>query len=268
MSLITLSGLSVYPVKSARGIAVEGATVGPRGLDGDRCWMVVDEGRVFLSQRSHPRLALVSVTVQGKRLQLVAPGMPPMTVDPPPSDVAAAQVQVWDDVCDAVPAGHEAARWFSSLLGCACELVRMADGSQRRVARRGDAPEAEVGFADGFPFLLISEASLEDLNRRLARRVPMDRFRPNLVVTGCEPYAEDCWSRIRIGQVVFHVVKPCSRCSTTTVDQATGERGREPLATLATYRRVGDKVMFGQNLMHEGVGTLHRGDEVTVLDEV
>ena len=117
-----------------------------------------------------------------------------------------------------------------------------------------------------YPLLLISECSLEDLNRRLAEPLPMNRFRPNLVVRGCAPYVEDGWRRIRIGKIVFHVVKPCSRCTTTTVDQATGERGREPLMTLATYRRVGNKVMFGQNLIHEGTGKLVVGDELAVLD--
>ena len=266
MGVVTLSGLTVYPVKSARGVALRHATVGPGGLVGDRRWMVVDEHRVFLSQRSHPRLALASVTDDGRRLVLNGAGMPTLAVERPRSGAAAVRARVWVDVCDAVPAGEEAARWFSKLLRCACELVFMPDGSHRRVASRGGAPESEVGFADAFPFLLISEGSLEDLNGRLARPVPMDRFRPNLVVTGCGPFAEDDWRRIRIGGVPFHVVKPCSRCNTTTVDQATARRGREPLATLATYRRARGKVVFGQNLVHQGGGTLHLGDQVTVLE--
>ncbi|HVN76365.1 MAG TPA: MOSC N-terminal beta barrel domain-containing protein [Thermoanaerobaculaceae bacterium] len=266
MSALELSGLNVYPVKSARGVACASATVGPRGLDGDRRWMVVEGERVFLSQRTRPRLALVSVAQTGSHLVLSAPGTEPLTLARPPEDAATVRVRVWDDVCDAQPAPHGASGWISAVLGCACELVFMPDASHRAVERRGAAPDAEVGFADSYPFLLISEASLADLNRRLARPVEMNRFRPNLVVRGCAPYAEDGWRRIRIGQVVFHVVKPCSRCATTTVDQATAERGREPLATLATYRRVGDKVMFGQNLVHEGGGALRVGDEVTVLE--
>ena len=265
MGAITLAGLIVYPVKSAKGVVLQSATAGPRGLGGDRRWMVVDERRVFLSQRTHPRLALASVAVEGCRLVLGAPGMPRLILDPPPEGAETVRVQVWDDVCDAQPAGQAATLWFSALLGLPCSVVYLPDTSRRPVAPRGGAPAAEVGFADAFPFLLVSEASLADLNSRLARPVLMDRFRPNLVVSGCEPYAEDSWRRIRIGPVVLHVVKPCSRCSTTTVDQATAERGREPLATLATYRRAGDKVMFGQNLVHEAGGTLRLADQVTVL---
>jgi uncharacterized protein YcbX len=158
------------------------------------------------------------------------------------------------------------ASWLSAFLGVACELVCFPDASRRLVEPHGPTPAAEVAFADSYPFLLISEASLVDLNRRLERPLPMNRFRPNLVVRGCEPYAEDEWRCIRIGDVVFHVVKPCTRRSTTTVDQATAKRGREPLATLATYRRVRNKVVFGQNLVHQGQGWLHLGDEVTVVE--
>ncbi len=266
MTMITLSALAVYPVKSARGIGLASAAVGSRGLDGDRRWMVVDETRAFLTQRTHPRLALIAVAASGRELVLSAPGMPEIAVEPPGAGAAAVAVQVWDDVCAARSAGDEAAGWLSALLGTRCGLVYLPDDSHRAVAPRAGVPSAEVGFADAFPFLLLSEASLADLNRRLARPVPMDRFRPNLVVAGCPPYAEDGWRQIRIGPLAFHVAKPCSRCATTTVDQATGERGREPLATLATYRRVGDKVLFGQNLVHEGTGTLRLGDEVTVLE--
>ncbi len=266
MSGIVLSALNVYPVKSARGIALAAGEVGLRGLDGDRRWMVVDCGRTFVSQRTHPRLALVSVAVAGARLVLAAPGAPSLTIEPPGVGAAPVDVRVWDDTCAAVPVGPEAARWLSSVLGSACELVYLPESAHRAVAPRAGAPASEVAFADAFPFLLVSEASLGDLNGRLARPVPMDRFRPNLVVRGCAPYAEDGWRRIRIGAVTFHVVKPCSRCATTTVDQATGERGREPLETLATYRCSGGGVMFGQNLVHAGTGPLRVGDAVEVLD--
>jgi uncharacterized protein len=266
MGTIALSGLFVYPVKSARGVALDAATVGARGLDGDRRWMVVDERGVFVSQRTHARLALVAAAREGGRLALEAPGAPRLLVDAPPAGAPTVRVRVWDDVCDAQPASPDAARWFSTLLGIGCALVFLPDASRRPVAPRGGSPASEVAFADAYPFLLISEASLENLNLRLARPVPMDRFRPNLVVSGCGPHTEDGWRRIRIGQVVFRVVKPCSRCGTTAVDQATGERGREPLATLATYRRVGADVMFGQNLVHEDTGALRLGDELTVLE--
>jgi uncharacterized protein YcbX len=266
MAALTLSALNVYPIKSAAGISVSTARVDARGLAGDRRRMVVDENRSFLTQRTHPRLALVSVAGDGDRLILAMPGLPPLTVATPPDDEAPVQVQVWNDECDAMPAGRDAASWLSRLLGQSCELVYMPERSHRPVAPRASAPSAEVGFADAYPFLLISEGSLEDLNRRLADLLPMNRFRRNLVVRGCAPYGEDGWGHIRIGGIQFRVVSPCSRCATTTVDQATGVRSREPLATLATYRRIGNPVMFGQNLVHEGTGELAVGDEATVLD--
>ncbi len=265
MGAVTLSGLNVYPVKSAAGLALTVARVDRRGLAGDRRWMVVDGARAFLSQRTHPRLALVAAVPWPRRLVLTAPGMPPLTVASPPGG-ALVPVRVWDDVCDAASAGDRAAQWFSRFLGLSCALVFLPGRSHRMVAARGTAPASEVGFADAFPFLLISEASLEDLNRRLAYPLPMNRFRPNLVVRGCEPYAEDGWRTVRIGGVLFHVVKACGRCATTTVDQATGDRGREPLATLATYRRSDGRVLFGQNLVHEGTGVLRLGDGVTVVE--
>jgi uncharacterized protein YcbX len=266
MGALALSGLTVYPIKSAAGISLATARVDARGLAGDRRWMVVDENRSFLTQRTHPRLAVVSVAADGDRLVLTTPGLPALTVATPPDGEATVRVGVWNDECDAIPAGRDAASWLSRLLGQSCELVYMPERSHRPVAPRSSAPPAEVGFADAYPLLLISEGSLEDLNRRLAVPVPMNRFRPNLVVRGCAPFGEDGWRRIRIGGIQFHVVNPCSRCATTTVDQNTGQRGREPLASLATYRRVGNEVMFGQNLVHEGTGELAVGDEVTVLD--
>jgi uncharacterized protein YcbX len=266
MGEITLSGLNVYPVKSAAGIAVSASRVDARGLAGDRRWMVVDENRSFLSQRTHPRLALVSVALAPGGVILTAPWMPALAVPAPRLGAPMVRVRVWRDVCDAVPAGDEPAAWLSRVVGVACELVYMPESSQRAVAARGAAPPAQIGFADVFPFLLISEGSLADLNRRLEHPLPMNRFRPNLVVRGCSPYAEDGWRRITIAGIALHVIKPCSRCTTTTVDQATGERGREPLATLATYRRVGNEVLFGQNLIHEGIGQLAVGDEVVVVE--
>ena len=268
MAALTLSALNLYPLKSAGGIALAAARVDGRGLAGDRRWMVVDSNRRFLTQRTHPRLALVSVKLVADGLTLGAPGMPALALRPPGAGGAAVGVQVWDDVCEARAAGREAAEWISGFLGESCEIVHMPDETHRMVAAEVCVPGSEVSFADAFPFLLLSESSLEDLNRRLDRPVPMDRFRPNLVVRGCAPYAEDGWRRIRIAAIEFHVVQPCIRCATTTVDQATGERGREPLATLATYRRDDAGVLFGQNLVHTATGELRVGDEVTVLEAV
>jgi uncharacterized protein YcbX len=174
------------------------------------------------------------------------------------------RVVVWEDECPAVDEGMDAAQWFSEHLGHPARLVRLADDDARPLASSSAQPGDRVSFADGFPFLLISRASLDELNRRLSLPVAMERFRPNIVVAGCEPHDEDGWHRLSIGEVVFRVAKPCARCVVVTVDQATGERGREPLRTLSTYRTVDGQVHFGQNLIHEGRGVVRVGDPVLI----
>jgi uncharacterized protein YcbX len=261
---LRLSGLNIYPIKAARGIALDESEVDQFGLRYDRRWMVVDESGEFLSQRSHSRLALVVPRIGDGTLSIGAPGMPTLEVPLKPPPTVATKVRVWDDTCGATWLGEKGASWFSDFLGCACSLVHM-DANTIRTANPAFAPpKSRVSFADGFPFLLISEESLADLNRRLLDPLPMNRFRPNLVVSGGEPYAEDGWKRFEIGGVGLRVVKPCGRCLVTTTDQATGERGKEPLRTLATYRKRGGEVMFGQNVVHEGLGCLRVGDTVLV----
>jgi uncharacterized protein YcbX len=261
---LRLTGMNIYPIKSARGISLDQSEVDEFGLCYDRRWMVVDESGEFLSQRSHPRLALVVPSIRDGALRIDAPGMATLETSLDPAPIVATRVTVWCDVCAATWLGETAARWFSEYLGCACSLVHMA-ADVMRPADPAFAPSgARVSFADGFPFLLISEESLADLNRRLAEPLPMNRFRPNLVVAGGAAYDEDHWRRIEIGGVKLHVVKPCGRCVVTTTDQATGERGKEPLRTLATYRKQDGEVMFGQNVVHEGLGCLHVGDPVLV----
>jgi hypothetical protein len=260
-----LSGLAVYPVKSLRGIAVEAWEVDERGFEGDRRWMAVDaEGR-FVTQRTHPAMALVRAAIRESRLILEAPGQTPFHLT---SGGRGTKVEatVWDDRCDAVDCGDEAAEWLSRAIGTACRLVRMDEEFRRRVDPGRVREEAVVGFADAYPFLLATEASLEDLNGRLETPVSMERFRPNLVVAGTGAYEEDRWKVVRIGGITFDVVKPCSRCAIVTVDPETGLRGPEPLRTLAGYRGEGDKVLFGQNLVHRGPGRLREGDEVEVLE--
>jgi len=258
--MITVSGLYVYPVKSCRGIPLSEARIDDRGFEFDRRWMVVDtEGR-FVSQRAQPALARISQEIDGGLLRLTAHGMPVLEVQEEPAVASPRPVTIWKDTVLAESTGPRAARWFSNYLGAGFELVRMPETSVRRVDPRYSDDADRVGFADGFPFLLLSEGSLDGLNRRLERPVPMDRFRPNIVVGGCDPHAEDSWSSVRIGEVSFRVVKPCARCVITTTDQLTGERSPEPLRTLATYRRQGGGVMFGQNLIHDGPGVIRVGD--------
>jgi uncharacterized protein YcbX len=261
---VQLTGLTIYPIKSAGGIPVNDWAVDEFGLRYDRRWMVVDQWGEFLSQRSHPRLALVRPSIVDGSLRIDAPGMRSLELPLEPSASDSADVTVWKDTCRAAWLGERPAAWFSEFLGSPCGLVYMT-GETVRPADPTYAPGGtRVSFADAFPFLLISEESLADLNRRLADPLPMNRFRPNLVVAGVTPYQEDLWQRIEINGIGIRVVKPCARCVVTTTDQMTAKQGKEPLRTLATYRKVDGKVMFGQNAVHERTGWLRVGDAVVV----
>ncbi len=265
MGEITLSEIWQHPVKSLRGLPLQRAELEAKGLAGDRRWMLVDGNGRFITQREQSRLSLVDALPQDGALAFAAPGMPPLTTASPPEGGERLAVTIWRDPCEAVAPSAEADHWFSDYLGQACRLVYLPDDSLRPVDPDYARPGEQVGFADGFPLLLISQGSLDDLNSRLETPLPMRRFRPNLVVSGCEPHAEDGWRRIRIGETTFRVVKPCSRCIIPTIDPATGERSPEPLRTLAGYRRRDNRIYFGQNLVHEGNGILEVGMAVELL---
>jgi uncharacterized protein YcbX len=253
-------------VKSAAGIALDRAEVDEFGIRFDRRWMVVDAGGSFMTQREHPRLALIRTSIAQDRLVLSLRGMPDLELPLVPTDTAEREiVTVWRDQVPALPQGAEAARWLSEGLSTPCRLVFLPRDVIRPV-RVGDVVSpARVGFADAFPFLLVTGEALDALNARLEQAVSIDRFRPNIVVAGATPHAEDRWQRIRIGEIAFDVVKPCSRCVTITVDPHTGKPGSEPLRTLAGYRMEGRDVNFGQNLVHLSRGWLQVGDEVEVV---
>lgn len=264
-----LSSLYRFPLKSAAGESLQQCPSDALGLLGDRRWMVVAAGTGrFLTQRAVPRMALLKAHWQDEMtLRLGAPGMPELLV-PVPDDTTLRCVQIWNSNPVVPDAGEAAAAWLSEALGQACRLVHLPidDGIQVDLdyARLGE----RTAFSDGFPFLLIGQASLDDLSRRVGRSLEMLRFRPNLVVSGVEPYAEDRWKRIRIGALTFRVVKPCSRCVIPTLDPLTAERAadREPLTTLLSYRKGPGGVFFGQNLIAEGCGELAVGMPLEVLE--
>ncbi len=258
-----LAAIYIYPVKSTRRVALETSAVEPQGLRVDRRWMVVDPDGKFVSQRIAPRLALVRAAAQPDGLHAQAPGQEDLFVRLPDGK-ARASVELWGDIIPAAAADEEAHAWFSRFLDMECRLVFLDDPASRPVEDGYGRPGDVVSFADSFPALLISEASLEALNERLAEPVPMHRFRPNLVVSGVEAFAEDGWERVRIGEVHFLVVKPCARCVVTTIDQEKGvSSGKEPMQTLNTFRRGEDgKVRFGQNLVPMHSGVVRRGDIV------
>lgn len=268
-----LASIHCYPLKSGAPMTLAEASVESRGLAGDRRWMVVDAATgKFVTGRQFARLPLVrAVPGDGGALQLDAPGMPTLRVEPPDADGERIDTAVWQAAVSPLLADAAAHEWLSRFLGIELRLVHMDEACDRRIRQmyegRYGREEDRVSLADAFPLLLISQAALDQLNAKLANPVPMLRFRPNLVVAGTAPHAEDEWRRIRIGGTEFDVVKPCTRCVFTTVDFERGERdpAGEPLRTLTTYRRTPDGVTFGQNLIPRGTGTLRRGDTVEVL---
>lgn len=261
-----LAAIHVYPLKSAAGIASASWPVDDFGLQWDRRWAVVGADGVCITQRTHPRLALVRTALAEGRLLLDAPGLPSLEVGSVERAAAASDAAtIWDDTVAAHDVGAEAAEWISALLGGPFRIVYMPDATRRPVGRM-PPDAARVSFADAYPFLVLTDGSLDALNRRLAAPLGVDRFRPNLVVAGAEPFAEDDWRRVRIGDIELSVVKPCARCVLTTVNQRTGvAEGPEPLRTLATFRRRDGQVHFGQNAVHHGVGRLAIGEPVEVV---
>ncbi|MBI3886661.1 MAG: MOSC N-terminal beta barrel domain-containing protein [Opitutae bacterium] len=264
-----LSALHLYPVKSCRGLSVPTAELDDYGLVGDRRFLVVNaaDGK-FLTQRSHPRMALIETALSADTLTLTSAGHGSIAV-PFSADFGPREVTVWKNTMIADDCGDAPAEWLSRFLGGALRLVHLGARYHRAVSVERAGAGHAVSFADGFPFLIVSEASLANLNARLAVPLPMDRFRPNFVVTGCAPHAEDTWQRYRIGELVFRNIDACARCPITTTDQLTAERGKEPLKTFATYRRDPrdhTDVIFGYNVVHETKrGTLRVGDPLTLL---
>ncbi len=265
-----LSALYRFPLKSAMAETLQRSSVDGLGLLGDRRWMLVDEasGR-FLTQRALGQMSQLAAQCHGAAgLTLSAPGYPPLLVTTPDEHAALRGITVWKDTLQVPDAGDAAAQWLSRFIGKPTRLVYVPAARARHLQSGYGQDGDRVAFADGFPLLLIGQGSLDDLSSRVGRPLEMLRFRPNLVVDGIAPYAEDQWKRIRIGTVEFRVVKPCSRCILTTIDPATGERGsdREPLATLKQYRAHEGDVFFGQNLVADGSGELQLGMPVTVLE--
>ena len=262
---IHLSEITIYPIKSMKGVALQSAKVELRGLQFDRRWMLVDRDATFISQRDVPRLALISTQIKEDSIIVEAPGKQRLSLPAKMSGSTPISVRVWDDTVRVLPAGREADEWFSDFAGVDCRPVYMPDDSLRPVEPRYALASDIVSLADGFPLLLVSQASLNDLNGRLPEPVPMNRFRPNIVVSGSGAFDEDGWKKIRIGDLSLRIVKPCSRCVTTTVDQSTGVQGKEPLATLSRYRNFNGKVHFGQNAIPENEAVIRLGDRVELI---
>lgn len=264
--MISVSALYIYPIKSCRGIEVRAFRLDDLGPQFDRRYMIVDKSGQSITQRQEPRLALVTPSLQPTTLLVRAEGMQPLKLPlTPREDGRVVEVAHFDHRGRAFDAGADASGWFSEWLGRECRLAYMPNAPVRQVSPEYAPEPAFTAFTDGFPELLFSSESLADLSARAKVSLVPERFRPTIVVSGCEAYAEDTWRQIRIGDVRFDVVKPSSRCSVTTIDPATGERGSEPLATLSTYRKQGSKVYFAQNCVHRDLGSVRVGDAVEVI---
>jgi len=270
-----LSAINRFPIKSCRGWAVDSAVVEPWGLAGDRRWMVVDEAGEVITAREANRLVLVHPEITSDGLRLTAPDLPALDV-PTPDPVGQVPVALWSSRLTAAPAGPEADAWFSKTLGRTARLVHLDDPTRRPTSPDFSEPDDRVSFADGYPLLVATEASLAALNDVIAERsegahppLPMARFRPNVVIAGSEAWAEDDWRRIRIGDAVFRAVKGCARCVITTIDPDTAVREKEPIASLARIRRWDGATWFGVNLVPDTPGaTIQVGDDVEVLESV
>ena len=260
MAARILTSIFIYPIKSIGGISLREAVAQPRGLQYDRRWMLVDEQGRFVSQREVAGLTLLGTAIESPFLVVFSKNNPRrrihLPLSPSVTEMPEVAVNIWDDHCAARQYAPDVNAWFSDTLGSPVRLVHMPDSSWRPADSKYVPKDVPVSFADGYPYLLISQASLDDLNGRLDTPLPMNRFRPNFVYSGGEAYEEDGWSNFFIGDVPFLGVKTCARCIVPTTDQDTGQRAAEPLKTLATYRKQENRILFGQNVIWLG-GTQH-----------
>lgn len=268
---LTLSKIFIYPIKSLGGISLYDALVEQRGLQYDRRMMIVDKNGVFITQRDFPQMALLKTNIADNILTVFHSKSKHSITLPLIFNknvrFSKMVVRIWDDICEASVVSKEANEFFSDMLGTKCTLVYMPENVRRIVDPKKQYVNEEhtVSFADGYPFLMIGQSSLDELNRRLQNPLPINRFRPNFVFTGGQAFEEDGWTDFLIGQLKFRAVKPCARCVITTTDQDTAERNDEPLKTLATFRRNGNKVLFGMNLVVYESGRVKVGDNITLF---
>lgn len=261
----SLNSIVIYPIKSLAGIQLKQSIVTKTGLKYDRKWMLVDERQQFLSQRSLPKMALIKTRITAQQLIVSAPGYPELSLPLETTETTEhVNATVWHDQCSAVSVSQIADQWFSDFLQTSCQLVYQPENSVRTVDQNYAQANDQTSFSDGFPFLIISEASLTLLNQQMNLSLSMRRFRPNLTIANCTSYAEDSWREINIGEISFRLPKPCSRCSVPQIDPETALSDKEPLRTLARTRKWKNQVYFGQNALHDNEGILRIGDELTI----
>ncbi len=267
MSAITVTEINIYPIKSCRGITLQKAEVTPKGFVNDREFMIVDEYGKFITQRQQSKLAQIIVKITENEITLTVANdsfsfIPTLTGEK-------IEVEVWRDRIFAIDQGNNVANWLQSILQKNVRLVKQSPHHPRLVNPNYAIKDTdEVSFADGYPYLLTNTASLAELNQKLPQPIPMNRFRPNIVINPSESFIEDSWKTIKIGDITFNLVKPCSRCIIITTDQFTGERDKfkEPLRTLSTFRHFSQgEIMFGMNMIATESGVIKVGDKVEIL---
>ncbi len=266
MTQAKLQQIYIYPIKSCAGIRVSQWPVTEKGLKHDRQWMIVDQNRQFLSQRKLKKMALIRPTIINQKIMLSAPNMEDISFNiQTPENTKTIEVTIWQDQCRAKLVAPELDEWFSNFLEINCKLVYQDPNDIRQVDQQYAKSQDQVYFSDGFPFLIISENSLADLNSRMPYKISMLRFRPNLVISGSNRFAEDLWREIQIGDIRFRLPKPCSRCPIPNIDPKTGISSKETIKTLNQYRRYNNQVYFGQNALHNNTGQLCVGDSVKII---
>lgn len=268
--MLSVSQLFIYPVKSLAGIALNSANVTDRGLQYDRRFMLIDENNCFLTQRKFPEMALLRTVIENSSLlvfhknfteeKLILPLVPEM-------DSTTLLVKIWDDDCEAQLISDEADNWLSERLKFSCRLVYMPELTKRKVDAKYALDNDITSFADGYPVMIIGQESLDNLNRRLTEKIPMNRFRPSIVFTGGKAFEEDTFEHFRIKEVNFYGVKLSARCVIATTNQDTAVTGKEPLKTLSGYRMKNNKIYFGQNLLVKGIGRISTGDQIEIVKQ-
>jgi uncharacterized protein YcbX len=257
---LTISEIWIYPVKSFGGIQLDSCTVFPKGIEYDRRWMLIDKNNSFLTQRSHPELSTFRLSTSGNNFNI---RFKDEILTLPHQAIGKKMIaNIFDDQVEVIEVESRISEWFCDHLGITCRLVWFPEHAERQVDPRYANPGDHVSLADAYPLLVIGQSSLDDLNSKMEHALPMNRFRPNIVFVGGKPFEEDEWKNFGIGDCKFRAVKPCARCVIPTIDQETGQKGFEPTATLATYRKAGNKIMFGQNLIVIQAGTIATGNEI------
>lgn len=268
MGEIYLSGLYIYPIKSIAGISLKKSFAGERGLEYDRRWMLIDENKKFITQRKYHEMALINLKLEGDHMILSHSSKDIGEIEIPLKINEGDRIQsaIWSDDVEVIWPNLTADRWFSEVLNTKCRLVYLPDDSKRQIDPDYVAKPMNTSLSDGYPYLLANTKSLDDIREKTGLDLEMKRFRPNLVVNANDAFDEDNWKNLRIGDLVFEVVKPCARCVMTTIDPETGMTGKEPLKTLATYRKKNGKVLFGQNTIIKSEGVIRVGDEIRIVE--